>query len=78
MLMKAMKDREVVGILPDQVPSRGEGMWAPFFGRWAYTMTLPARLRASSMPSCCSFTASDCRTGVAIASTCDVSRSPDR
>jgi len=44
MLMKAMKGREVVGILPDQVPSRGEGTWAPFFGRWAYTMTLPARL----------------------------------
>jgi KDO2-lipid IV(A) lauroyltransferase len=44
MLMKAMKDREVVGILPDQVPSRGEGVWAPFFGRWAYTMTLPTRL----------------------------------
>jgi KDO2-lipid IV(A) lauroyltransferase len=44
MLIRAMKDREVVGILPDQVPSRGEGVWAPFFGRWAYTMTLPARL----------------------------------
>ena len=44
MLMKAMRDREVVGILPDQVPSRGEGVWAPFFGRSAYTMTLPARL----------------------------------
>ena len=44
MLMKAMKRREVVGILPDQVPSRGEGAWAPFFGRNAYTMTLPARL----------------------------------
>jgi KDO2-lipid IV(A) lauroyltransferase len=44
MLMKAMKAREVVGILPDQVPSQGEGAWAPLFGRWAYTMTLPARL----------------------------------
>jgi KDO2-lipid IV(A) lauroyltransferase len=44
MLMKALKERQVVGILPDQVPSRGEGVWAPFFGRWAYTMTLPARL----------------------------------
>lgn len=44
MLMKAMKERQLVGILPDQVPSRGEGVWAPFFGRWAYTMTLPARL----------------------------------
>jgi KDO2-lipid IV(A) lauroyltransferase len=44
MLMRAMKNREIVGILPDQVPARGEGEWAPFFGRWAYTMTLPARL----------------------------------
>lgn len=44
MLMKALRDKEVVGILPDQVPSHGEGVWAPFFGRWAYTMTLPARL----------------------------------
>jgi KDO2-lipid IV(A) lauroyltransferase len=44
MLISAMKNREVVGILPDQVPSHGEGVWAPFFGRWAYTMTLPARL----------------------------------
>ena len=44
MLMKAHEGAPVVGILPDQVPSRGEGVWAPFFGRWAYTMTLPARL----------------------------------
>lgn len=44
MLMRAMKAREVVGILPDQVPTQGDGVWAPFFGRWAYTMTLPARL----------------------------------
>lgn len=44
MLMQALRAKEVVGILPDQVPSRGEGVWAPFFGRWAYTMTLPARL----------------------------------
>lgn len=44
MLLSAMKNREVVSILPDQVPSRGEGVWAPFFGRRAYMMTLPARL----------------------------------
>jgi KDO2-lipid IV(A) lauroyltransferase len=44
MLINAMKRGQVAGILPDQVPSRGEGAWAPFFGRWAYTMTLPARL----------------------------------
>jgi KDO2-lipid IV(A) lauroyltransferase len=44
MLLRAMQAREAVGMLPDQVPSKGEGVWAPFFGRWAYTMTLPARL----------------------------------
>jgi KDO2-lipid IV(A) lauroyltransferase len=31
-------------VLPDQVPQEGEGVWAPFFGRDAYTMTLPAKL----------------------------------
>ncbi|MCU0768474.1 MAG: lysophospholipid acyltransferase family protein [Burkholderiaceae bacterium] len=43
-LMRAMQRRELVGILPDQVPTNGDGVWAPFFGRLAYTMTLPARL----------------------------------
>jgi KDO2-lipid IV(A) lauroyltransferase len=33
-----------VGLLPDQVPPAGMGVWAPFFGRSAYTMTLAARL----------------------------------
>jgi KDO2-lipid IV(A) lauroyltransferase len=44
LMLRAMRDRQVVGLLPDQVPSRGEGVWAPFFGRPAFTMTLPARL----------------------------------
>jgi KDO2-lipid IV(A) lauroyltransferase len=44
LMLRAMRERQVVGLLPDQVPSRGEGVWAPFFGRPAYTMTLPARL----------------------------------
>ena len=44
MLIKAMQNNEAVGILPDQVPSQGDGVYAPFFGRPAYTMTLPARL----------------------------------
>lgn len=44
LLLRAMQNREVVGLLPDQVPSQGEGVWAPFFGRPAFTMTLPARL----------------------------------
>lgn len=43
-LIRALKQREAVGLLPDQAPSRGEGAWAPFFGRPAYTMTLAARL----------------------------------
>ncbi|BBF22237.1 lysophospholipid acyltransferase family protein [Sutterella megalosphaeroides] len=32
------------GALPDQVPSQGEGVWADFFGRPAYTMTLPVKV----------------------------------
>ena len=43
-LLKALKVGEAVGILPDQVPGKGEGAWLPFFGRPAYTMTLAARL----------------------------------
>ena len=43
-LMRALKNGETVGILPAQVPSNGEGVWAPFFGRQAYTMTLPIKL----------------------------------
>lgn len=43
-MMRALKRGEVVGLLPDQVPPDGLGVWAPFFGRPAYTMTLAARL----------------------------------
>jgi len=42
-LLAALKRREAVGILPDQVPGEGEGEWAEFFGKPAYTMTLAAR-----------------------------------
>ncbi len=44
MLMRALKNGHTAGILPDQVPSQGDGTWTPFFGKAAYTMTLPARL----------------------------------
>lgn len=47
-LMRALRRGEFVGLLPDQVPPAGLGVWAPFFGRPAYTMTLAARLAASS------------------------------
>ena len=43
-LIKALKSQQAVGLLPDQVPPAGQGVWAPFFGRDAYTMTLSARL----------------------------------
>ncbi len=43
-MLKALKAGEAVGLLPDQVPPEGLGVWAPFFGRPAYTMTLSARL----------------------------------
>jgi Kdo2-lipid IVA lauroyltransferase/acyltransferase len=43
-MLKALKQGEAVGLLPDQVPPEGQGVWAPFFGRGAYTMTLSARL----------------------------------
>jgi KDO2-lipid IV(A) lauroyltransferase len=43
-LFAALRRGEAVGFLPDQVPSEGEGEWAEFFGRPAYTMTLAAKL----------------------------------
>ncbi|MES2297065.1 MAG: lysophospholipid acyltransferase family protein [Pseudomonadota bacterium] len=43
-LARTLKKGEPIGLLPDQVPSAGEGVWADFFGRSAYTMTLPAKL----------------------------------
>lgn len=43
-MLKVLKAGGVVGLLPDQVPPQGLGVWAPFFGKEAYTMTLPFRL----------------------------------
>jgi KDO2-lipid IV(A) lauroyltransferase len=43
-MIRALRRGECVGLLPDQVPPDGMGVWAPFFGRRAYTMTLAARL----------------------------------
>ncbi len=47
-LLKALRRGEAAGILPDQVPGQGEGVWAEFFGRPAYTMTLAPRLARST------------------------------
>ena len=43
-LMRALRSGQTLGMLPDQVPPQGMGVWAPFFGQPAYTMTLAARL----------------------------------
>jgi Kdo2-lipid IVA lauroyltransferase/acyltransferase len=43
-LARTLKKGQPIGLLPDQVPQEGEGVWADFFGRSAYTMTLPAKL----------------------------------
>jgi KDO2-lipid IV(A) lauroyltransferase len=43
-MIRALRKGGTIGLLPDQVPPEGLGVWAPFFGREAYTMTLAARL----------------------------------
>ncbi|MDB5845981.1 MAG: lipid biosynthesis acyltransferase [Polaromonas sp.] len=44
LMHKALKANQAVAMLTDQVPPEGWGVWAPFFGKPAYTMTLAARL----------------------------------
>jgi KDO2-lipid IV(A) lauroyltransferase len=45
MLLKTLRQGGAIGLLPDQVPQNGEGVWADFFGKPAYTMTLSAKLQ---------------------------------
>jgi len=45
---KTLKANRAVAMLTDQVPPEGLGVWVPFFGRPAYTMTLAARLALQS------------------------------
>lgn len=47
-LHRALRSGEVAGILPDQDPGRGSGVFAPFFGRLANTTTLVAKLAEKS------------------------------
>lgn len=48
MLYKALRRGGAIGVLPDQAPGVGEGEWADFFGRPAYTMTLVTRLQETT------------------------------
>lgn len=43
-MIRALRQGQTVGLLPDQVPPDQMGVWAPFFGKPAYTMTLASRL----------------------------------
>lgn len=43
-LFKVLKDGGAVAILPDQQPKNGDGVFVPFFGLQALTMTLVNRL----------------------------------
>ncbi|HEX7386360.1 MAG TPA: lysophospholipid acyltransferase family protein [Castellaniella sp.] len=42
--VRALRRGEAIGMLPDQVPREGDGIWLPVFGRQALTITLAARL----------------------------------
>lgn len=46
--VRTLRRGGAVGLLPDQAPGKGEGVWAPFFGRMAYTMTLAGKLAAQT------------------------------
>lgn len=43
-IIRAMRAGGALGCLPDQVPGRGEGVWATFFGQPAFTMTFPVKM----------------------------------
>jgi len=53
LLIRALRRGETLGMLPDQVPPEGQGVWAPFFGRPAYTMTLVSRLLQQTDAAVC-------------------------
>ncbi len=48
LLYRALQQGQAIGLLPDQAPGVGEGEWADFFGRPAYTMTLVGRLQKAT------------------------------
>lgn len=48
MVLKHLRRGGCTVVLPDQVPGMGDGEWAEFFGRPAYTMTLLGRLQEAS------------------------------
>lgn len=45
-LVRALMRGHTIGFLPDQVPADGDGVYAPFFGQPAYTITLVQRMQS--------------------------------
>ncbi len=43
-LIKALKNKEYIGILPDSVASAGDGVWVDFFNNTVFATTLAAKL----------------------------------
>jgi KDO2-lipid IV(A) lauroyltransferase len=43
-LIKALKNKEIVGILPDSVASNGDGVWVNFFDQKVFATTLSAKM----------------------------------
>jgi len=47
-LLRALRRGEAIVLPPDQAPNSGGGVWADFFGRPAYTMTLAKKLQRAT------------------------------
>ncbi len=45
-LVRTLMRGQTIGFLPDQVPAEGDGVYAPFFGQPAYTITLVQRMQS--------------------------------
>lgn len=54
-LLRKLKSQEIIVVLPDQVPLRSLGEFAPFFGEMTLTMTLVTNLirRTGAKAVCC-------------------------
>ncbi len=50
-VFRELRNGQLVAILPDQVPDRSAGVYVPFFGHTALTMTLPNRLIQKARPT---------------------------
>jgi KDO2-lipid IV(A) lauroyltransferase len=61
---RALQRGQAVGILPDQVPGDGDGVWVPFFGKLAYTAVLPAKLATKNQVPTIIFSATRKKIGL--------------